>query len=176
MEPWVFFEEYHAADMARKQEAFMLIREMEKSDRTHLERFYQEMDPQSNALFNPSNCNYHHTMAFFEGKKQNIRYFVAMEEDELLGYVFLLSYDSLIPSLGIAVAADAKGKGVGYALMKHAEEYAMAHGKGGITLVTHVANLRGQALYAKCGYERVGIHGASGQIFYMKRFQDPNFC
>ena len=76
----------------------------------------------------------------------------------------------------IAVATNFKGKGIGYALMKFAEEYAASHGKGGLTLITHVVNLRGQALYAKCGFERIGIHGATGQIFYIQRFRDPDFC
>ena len=153
----------------------MLIREMQMTDRENLEKFYREMDPEANVLFNPENCNYIRTMAFFEGKKQNIRYFIAMEEDEMLGYVFLTQYDTLIPSLGIAVASSVKGKGIGYALMQYAEEYAAAHGKGGLTLITHVANIRGQALYAKCGFDRVGIHGPTGQIFYIKRFKDPDY-
>lgn len=152
----------------------MLIREMEMSDREYLEKFYLEMDPEANAFFNPGDCNYKHTMAHFDGKKQNIKYFIALDETGMLGYVFLHGYNTLIPSLGIAVASNSKGKGVGYALMQHAEQYAMAHGKGGITLITHVANIRGQALYGKCGYERVGIHGSTGQIFYLKRFPDQN--
>ena len=68
-----------------------------------------------------------------------------------------------------------KGKGIGYQLMTYAEDYAKSKNKGGISLITYVANLRGQSLYEKCGFNKIGIHAASGEIFYLKRFRDKNY-
>ena len=88
-----------------------------------------------------------------------------------LGYLFFFSYEYKIPWLGIAVSDDVKGMHLGTRLMEFAKNYAMAHGKGGILLTTHQANLRGQMLYENSGYERLGNH-YSGEVMYILRFED----
>lgn len=67
------------------------------------------------------------------------------------------------------MADDYKGKNLGRKLMKKAEDYAISMNKGGILLTTHVANLRGQGLYERMGYEKMGMH-KSGEILYLLRF------
>ena len=153
----------------------MLIREMQLRDKEKVKVFFQNMKGESRAFFNRGDGNFKSTMKFFDGEAENIKYFIAVEAEEMLGYVFLMGMDTLIPELGIAVAEHMKGKGIGYQLMTYAENYAKSKNKGGITLITHVANLRGQSLYEKCGFSKIGIHGASGEIFYLKRFKDENY-
>ena len=70
---------------------------------------------------------------------------------------------------GIAVAEDWKGRHLGRELMARAEKHALENGKGGILLTTHTANLRGQGLYERSGYERLGVH-TSGEFLYLRRF------
>ena len=94
---------------------------------------------------------------------------MALDGDRMAGYLFLWDLNKSVPWLGIAVAEAYKGKHLGRILMQTAKEYAMAQGKGGILLTTHVANLRGQGLYERSGYERLGIH-TSGEILYLLRF------
>ena len=89
----------------------------------------------------------------------------------MVGYLFFFSYQYKIPWLGIAVSDDVKGLHLGTRLMAYAEQYAKEHGKGGILLTTHQANLRGQVLYEKSGYERLGNHH-SGEVLYILRFDD----
>ena len=152
----------------------MIIREMIKEDKNMVEEFFQKMGGESRAFFNRGNCNYNFTMRFFEGENLNTKFFIAEENGEMLGYVFLMDNNTLIPLLGIAVNENYKGRGIGFDLMKYAEEYSVNHKKGCIVLTTHAANIRGQSLYEKCGFSKIGIHGASGEFFYMKKFPDLN--
>ena len=152
----------------------MIIREMVKEDKNMVEEFFGKMGGESRAFFNRGNGNYNFTMRFFEGEDLNTKFFIAEENGEMLGYVFLMDINTLIPLLGIAVNENYKGRGIGFKLMKYAEEYSVNHKKGGIVLTTHTANIRGQSLYEKCGFEKIGIHGASGEFFYMKKFPDTD--
>lgn len=53
----------------------------------------------------------------------------------------------------IAVTRAAEGRGVGRALMSHAEQWASARGHSRITLSVFEGNRRAQALYERAGYE-----------------------
>ena len=87
----------------------------------------------------------------------------------MIGYVFLYEASSSVPWLGIAVHEAYKGLGLGRRLIAHAVGRARSLGKGGVLLTTHVANLRGQSLYSRMGFERMGIH-TSGEVLYLLRF------
>ena len=75
----------------------------------------------------------------------------------MAGYVFFLDWDTGVPELGIAVRDDLQGQHLGKKLMTYAIESAREHGKGGIYLTTHTANLRGQALYESVGFTCMGL-------------------
>jgi ribosomal protein S18 acetylase RimI-like enzyme len=53
----------------------------------------------------------------------------------------------------IAVTKEAEGRGVGKALMAHAEQWARSLGYGHLTLTVFPANTRALALYKRHGYE-----------------------
>jgi ribosomal protein S18 acetylase RimI-like enzyme len=53
----------------------------------------------------------------------------------------------------IAVTKTAEGRGVGRALMEHAERWARARGHNSITLSVFEGNGRAQALYERAGYD-----------------------
>jgi len=74
-----------------------------------------------------------------------------------VGTVWFWSWNRAIPWLGISIADDHQGKGLGKRMMAHAIVQARESGKGGILLTTHVSNYRGQALYARCGFEKIGF-------------------
>ena len=63
-------------------------------------------------------------------------------------------------------------KHLGKRLMETARQHAINAGCGGITLTTHFANIRGQALYKKCGYERLGTHSCGSEFLFLLRL--PN--
>jgi ribosomal protein S18 acetylase RimI-like enzyme len=145
------------------------IRQFISDDRPLVEHFFDQMGGETRAFFDRNRGNYHNAMKYFEGTSVNTVFFLAECSGVMIGYVFLWDMDRAVPWLGIAVHEGYKGKGLGGMLMRFAIGYARDAGKGGVLLTTHVANLRGQALYEKTGFERMGIH-TSGEILYFLRF------
>ena len=147
------------------------IRLMEMGDRERVERFFDQMAPDSRSFFNRNNGNRNWAMRFFDGTDtQAMRRWIAVEDGEMVGYVFLWDIDTMIPWLGIAVAERLRGRHFGEKLIAEADTWCRGEGKGGILLTTHMANVRAQTLYEKCGFERLGVHGASNELLYLKRF------
>ena len=135
--------------------------------------FFAQMGGESRGFFNRVNGNENLVLGFFDPAKEeqykNCMFFMALDGERMVGFVSLVDFFRSIPWLGIAVAEDWKGRHLGRDLMAQAETCAREHGKGGILLTTHNANLRGQSLYERCGYERLGMHH-SGEFLYLKRF------
>lgn len=153
--------------------ALLPIREFDRTtDFERVKQFFSQMGGESRAFFNRGGGNENNALRFFEIDKcdPNTVYFMALDGDRMAGYLFLWDMDKSIIWLGIAVAEDWKGRHLGRDLMAYAEDYAKAHGKGGILLTTHTANLRGQGLYEHAGYERLGMH-ISGEFLYLKSFR-----
>jgi ribosomal protein S18 acetylase RimI-like enzyme len=90
--------------------------------------------------------------------------FVAEVDGEILGYIST----RLDPEAGkgripnLAVAASARGQGIGRKLIGHALEYFRTEGMGVAVIETMASNPIGQSLYPSCGFEEVGrqIHYA----------------
>ena len=97
-------------------------------------------------------------------------FWMAEQDNKMVGLVFFKEWNTSIPWLGIAVREDCKGQGLGPTLIRFAQDYALQAGKGGIQLITHAANLRGQLLYESMGFERIGVHGKSGEWYYLFRY------
>jgi ribosomal protein S18 acetylase RimI-like enzyme len=150
------------------------IRPFDKNlDLRRVKDFFAQMGGESRGFFNRGGGNEKGTLGFFEPgseeRYRNMSYFMALDGERMAGYVFLWDLDKSIPWLGISVAEDWKGRHLGRDLMAHAENHARKNGKGGILLTTHAANVRGQSLYERCGYERMGTH-TSGEFLYLRRF------
>ena len=136
----------------------LVIRPFAPGDRPLVEDFFTRLGPEGDFFFNLGRGNERRALSVFDGDAGNSIHFLAELNGKMLGYVFLYNTQYVTPWLGIAVSADAKGRHLGSRLMEYAEAYAREHGKGGIILTTHVANIRGQALYSKSGYTRLGTH------------------
>lgn len=91
--------------------------------------------------------------------------FVAEVDGKILGYIStrvdLEAGKGRIPNL--AVAASARGQGIGRKLIRHALEYFQTEGMGVAVIETMASNPIGQSLYPSCGFEEVGrqIHYAA---------------
>lgn len=157
-----------------------VIRPFEKGDRDMVNEFFDQMGPETTFFFNTNNCNRNFALRFWDEKDEevkNFRYFAATEKQEdgselMVGYVFLTRLHTKMPGLGICVRDGYKGKHMGKRLMEKAREVAIEHHCGGITLMTHFANIRGQALYQKMGYEKLGQHNCGSEFIYILRL--PN--
>jgi ribosomal-protein-alanine N-acetyltransferase len=82
-------------------------------------------------------------------------YCVAIAGDRVLGYGMLRGWDEgfAIPSLGIAVHADARGTGLGRALMLYLHAEAARRGAERIRLKVYPDNVAAVNLYRTLGYE-----------------------
>lgn len=149
----------------------MEIRLFQQDDKDRVQSFFNRMGGESRSFFNRGHGNENWAMEYFSGQERNpnILRWMMTDGSKMLGYVFLWDTNTSIPWLGIAVAEEEKGKGLGKQLMRHALDWAKKNGKGGVLLTTHVSNLRGQGLYEGQGFERMGMH-TSGEVLYLHRF------
>ena len=144
------------------------LREFHPRDKEKVAAFFDQMGGETRAFFNRNDGNRKTAMRFFDGEVPNAVYFLAEMNNEMAGYVYLWDVHTSVPWLGVAVSENMKGKHFGRTLVRHAVEYCASHGKGGILLTTHVANLRGQGLYERMGFECLGTH-ANGELLYLLR-------
>ena len=90
--------------------------------------------------------------------------------EEIAGLVFLWKKFTKVPWLGIGVTERWKGRHLGRRLMATAAAWAESVGAGGILLTTAPENVRGQGLYERMGYERIGTYH-DGEFLYLLTFQ-----
>jgi ribosomal protein S18 acetylase RimI-like enzyme len=146
------------------------IRPFLADDRDRVTRFFDQMGGETRALFNRADGNRKTAMEFFTNPSPTVLRYLALEGDRMVGYVFLWDMDRGVPWLGVAVSEDWKGRRLGTKLLEHAHAVARERGKGGVLLTTAYGNLRGQGLYERMGYERLGMH-TSGELLYILRFR-----
>ncbi len=85
------------------------------------------------------------------------RIFVAEAEGEVAGYVHAQHYELLYADpmkniMGIAVSAEHKRKGIGAALLKAVEDWALCDGCAGVRLVSGATRTAAHEFYRRCGY------------------------
>jgi len=147
----------------------IVIREFTKADRPLVEAFFNQMGGETRALFDANSANYKNAMRFFDDTVSNWIFFLAEYNGTMIGYLVLTDLNRSILGLGIAVHEEYKGRRLGRRLMQRAIDFARENNKGGIILTTHVVNLRGQGLYARMGFERIGMSNG-GEALYLYRF------
>lgn len=154
------------------------IRSITMSDREMVVAFFDQMSAESRSLFDLHGSNRKRILQCFEVPNPTCHDFAAVIPTEngverMVGYVFLTKWDTMTPLLGIVVAEDYKGHGLGHKLMSFAEEHCIKYGKGGIFLTTQMANIRGQRLYISCGYQKLGM-SMSGELLFFRYFPEIN--
>ncbi|MCL2518102.1 MAG: GNAT family N-acetyltransferase [Oscillospiraceae bacterium] len=150
--------------------ALLPIRGFDRNnDKKRVQDFFDQMGKESIYFFNGGGGNERIALSFFDGAEENRVYFMAVDGERMVGYLFLSGIDKSVIWLGIAVADDWKGKHLGRDILAKADEYAKENGKGGILLMTMPDNLRAQGLYTRCGYERIGT-SMSNEFLYIKRY------
>lgn len=149
------------------------IRPLVPEDREKVTAFFRALGEEGLTFFNRHGSNEKGTYAFLEGQKPNRLYWVAVVDtpqgEEIAGLVFLWKTNTKIPWLGIGVSENWKGRHLGRRLMNTAKEWAQSVGAGGILLTTAPQNLRGQGLYERMGYQRIGTYH-DGEFLYLLTF------
>lgn len=153
------------------------IRLVTPDDREKLYRFFRRLGEEGSTFFNRGGGNETGAYAFLDGKLPNHIYWAAVadapEGEEIAGIVFLWRKDTKVPWLGIGIAEPWKGRHLGRRLMTTAREWAQAAGAGGICLTTAPTNFRGQGLYERMGYERIGTYH-DGEFLYLLTLPNEN--
>lgn len=144
------------------------IRELRREDRELVEEFYRQMGPETRFFFNSADYNYRRTMKFFgENPDPNVVHWIAVLGGRIVGYVFVWNTGKKIVEMGLAVSEDLKGKRLGGRLIDTVKQWCRDHGKGGILLSTHPANIRAQALYNRSGFRHLGASNNRGEYLYL---------
>ena len=153
-----------------------IIREFFIYDRNLVVEFFDQMGGESRSFFNRNDGNRNNALSFFDknGDEPNAIRFLSSVIDEngreiMTGYVFAWDMKTGVPTLGIAVREEYKGKGLGRLLIKHLTDYLKDNNYGGVMLTTSFANVRGQSLYSRMGFEHIGTH-ISGEMLYILKF------
>ena len=158
--------------MEFKIDGDIILKEADKGDEALIAEFFDSMGGESRALFNRRDFNRRGVMKFCEKGDKTRRYWLWISEGKMNGYVFFLDYNTSVPSLGIAIRDELRGKGFGMKLITFAQSQAKKEGKGGIILTTHNANIRAQALYEKAGFVCMGSCKNGTELLYLYRYID----
>ena len=136
--------------------------------------FFDAMGGEARSLFNRTDYQRKWTLKYCKSQDPTQRYWLAVLDGKMVGYVFFHYWNTTIPSLGIAVRDDLQGMHLGSRLMDFAIDEVKHAGKGGIRLTTHIANLRGQMLYEKKGFRCMGQYTNGLEVFYLLWFEDES--
>jgi len=151
------------------------IRLLTADDGEKVRVFFSKLGEEGTHFFNRGHGNENRTIDFCDGKLPDHIFWAAVHEtggeEEIVGIVFLWDRFSMIPWLGIGINAEWKGRHLGRRLIAAAREYCEDIGAGGILLTTDQKNVRGQGLYERCGFEKLGVH-LCGEFQYLLRFDN----
>ena len=153
-----------------------VIRNFAIGDRELVNEFFDQMGGESRSFFNRGDGNRNNALEFFNknGNEPSTVRFLSSVTDEngkeiMTGYVFAWDMETGVPTLGIAVREEYKGKGLGRLLIQHLVNYLKDNHYGGVMLTTSFANVRGQSLYTRMGFHHIGTH-VSGELLYILKF------
>ena len=152
------------------------IRPLGDKDLAHALEFFDQMAGDTRAMFNRGDVNRirmieHLNRTDVDGEI----HFAAFTKDHsgrkiMVGYVFLWDIDTNVPWLGIAVREDWKGHHLGRSLLSYVDNWAIPKGYGGLMLTSVPANIRAHSLYARMGFEYMGVY-SDGEFLYIKRYE-----
>lgn len=142
-----------------------------EGDEKIINDFFDSLSGETRALFNRRDYNRRGIIKYLTKPDDTRRYYIFEEGGVMLGYVFLLDYDTTIPTLGIALRDEYQGKKLGEKMVSFLQEKMIEKNKGGLQLTTHVANLRAQALYEKMGFVCMGVCKNGSELFYLWRYR-----
>ena len=143
----------------------MLVRELRTSDFTAVAAVYEEGIRTRNATFETAAPSWHE----WDARHLSRPRLVAEVDGEVVGWAALVPYSSRACYAGVAedsvyVAATARGRGVGLALLTALCGLADACGIWTIQAGVFPENEASMALHERCGFRRVGLRERIGQL------------
>lgn len=132
-------------------------RRLKSGDEEKLRAFDQSLSEKSRYLFSPHSYSDETLKKVIERSERDTdRVYVVIDDDRFIAYFFLWWFDTQFPVLGIGIADDYQGQGLGGKLMNILIEDAKQEGRDGVELTTALDNKKAKALYEKVGFECLG--------------------
>lgn len=146
----------------------LTLREAESPDGQAIARIYNEGIEDRQATFQ----THLHEPGDLEQKlaERDGRLLVAERDGEVIGWAGLARYDdpaeyySGVAEVAVYVARDARGAGVGKALLTALADLAERDGRWKLTAKLFTTNEPSIALFRSCGWREVGVHHRHGQL------------
>lgn len=134
----------------------ILIRVLSDGDVVGLQNFHAKLSEQTRSWFFPHKYDEETISRYVERVKNDLDHiFVALFEQEIIGYIFLWNIQEPFPLLGIGITDAYQGLGLGKQMMKILIDDAKATGCAGIELTTALDNDRAFQLYQKMGFQYI---------------------
>jgi Acetyltransferases len=150
------------------------IRKFSIKDRELVTEFFQQMGGESRGFFNRGDGNKNDALSYFDkngDEPARVRFLSYITDENgkeiMTGYIFAWDMDEYVPTLGIAVREEYKGHGLGKVLIQHFTDYLKENKYGGVMLTTSFANIRGQGLYTRMGFDHIGTHTSGEMLFFL---------
>ncbi len=157
--------------MTETLENGIVIRPIRQQDKALVEEFFAQMGGETRGFFNGNGYNGSLAKKIFTPEcPPNHEFYLAEKDGLMVGYIYLWDTHTQVPDLGICIRENCKGMHLGRDLIGFLIRRAKALGAGGLMLTTHVANVRGQGLYSKMGFDRIGTSN-DGEALYLLKFQ-----
>jgi ribosomal protein S18 acetylase RimI-like enzyme len=155
------------------------IRQMAHGDAAMLAAYFNSFSEATRAVFGggPFDRVEAERLAREEVNNPSINRFVVTvltkegAREQIIGMVWFWEWLRKVPWFGISITDAYQNKGLGKAMMEHAIKEATKCGKGGILLTTAKTNVRGQALYARYGFEIIGVD-SRGEHLMILNYKD----
>lgn len=146
------------------------VRTLGRDEGQRLREFYNGLCQNSLRLFRPLGCEAsleqcHQIAADASGERYDL---VTVVGDRLVGWAFLCRMNEDIPHLGIGLADDHLGKGLGTLLMQGLVDEARRRGKKGIDLIVVQDNDRAIRLYERFGFRVTGTRKGDDGLDYFE--------
>lgn len=152
-----------------------VIRRLWPADARQVLQFLLALDEQSVDWFHPHEFDLEHVDRLLTNRLNGlVDAYGAFDGDRLCGYAWLWGMEGERPSLGICVAADLRGNGIGRALMDRVIDEATCRRKQDIRLTVVPSNERAIRLYQSCGFEFTDAKPGVGHKYMGMRLKLPS--
>jgi ribosomal protein S18 acetylase RimI-like enzyme len=151
-----------AAEALPRGESDLVIRPLRHDDVERLYALFQALGPQSRFWFHPHAFDRRSAKELVEaaGDPAARRFLMIRTdagEEAIVGYGFLMDLWQELPVLGVAIADQAQGQGLGERMVQYLIAVGRQLGKSGIQLTVYDDNTAARRLYERCGFSKQRI-------------------
>ncbi len=135
----------------------LAYRRLQTEDASQLQAFNRDLSKRSRDLFSPHSYS-DETVAKIAARSQSDedRAYIALDGEKIVAYFFLWWYQTSYPILGLGIADEYQGQGLGPQIMARLIEDGKQSGCDAIELTTALDNKRAFGIYEKVGFKCLG--------------------